>query len=140
MVISELLSSVIAFGANDFEAEAEPSVTLSVDELVWLPIVMLAVLLIMVPTMPDRVPVTVKMRLLLLGRLAEGITMPEPCMSSLKVVKGVGQVDPLAVAQVTELTVRPLTAGSVRVESCNLPPESLNTAMVLVIGAPGLIE
>jgi len=49
MVISELLPSVIESGANDFEPEAAPSVTLSVDELVLRPMLTVAVLLIVWP-------------------------------------------------------------------------------------------
>src|SRR3990167_9365227 len=96
MVISELLSSVIESGANDFEPEAARSVTLSVDELVLRPMLTVAVLLIVWPMPPDRVPVTSKVRLLLLGRLAEGMGMPVgPCMSA-TVLLVIGQVAPLA--------------------------------------------
>src|SRR3989338_8350575 len=123
MVISELLPSVIESGANDFEPEAAPSVTLSVDELVLRPMLTVAVLLIVWPMPPDRVPVTVKMRLLLLGRLAEGMGIPVgPCMSA-TVLLVVGQVAPLAAAQLRPVTARLATTGSLKNEACSVPPE-----------------
>src|SRR5450631_4045738 len=59
------------------------------------------------------VPVTVKVTLPVLGRV--GITIPAPCISATVVAAGAGQAAPLiAVPQVTLVTARLATAGSVK--------------------------
>jgi len=71
---------------------------------------------------PDTVALMVKVRLLLLGRLAGVMAMPAPCISATLVV---GQAAPSAAAQVTLLTVRLATARSVKTAFCKGPPELL---------------
>ena len=59
------------------------------------------------------VPVTVKVRLELAGRV--GITMPAPCIKVTVVFAAVGQAaPPVGVPQVTLATLKPVMAGSVK--------------------------
>lgn len=124
-VNSEAADCVIVPGLNDMEAVgASTTVSSSVAEVLALPMLTAAVLMMWLPTVaePDTVASMVKVRLLLLGRLAEGMVMPDPCMAA---TVALGQAAPFALEQLTLLTVRLVTAGSVNTESCRVPPELL---------------
>src|SRR6185295_10126866 len=109
---------------------AVPSVLL-IDRLAWALMVVLAVLLLLPPVLSlvpagaamvatlamepltPAVPETVKVTLPVLGNV--GMTIPAPCISATVVLPASGHAAPLSgVPQVTLVTVRLATAGSVK--------------------------
>ena len=104
---------------------AHMTLSLSLAELVCPLMVAEAVLVSMPQGLPVREPVTVKVRLLLLGMLGRAI--PAPCMA--ETVGLAGQVAPAAAVQLTLLTLRLAMAGSVK----TTPLSVLAVALVMTI-------
>ena len=84
--------------------------------------------LLMLPVAPA-VPVTLKVTLPPLGKV--GMVMPAPCMAARVTLAGAGHAaPPVTLPQVTAVTVRLATAGSVKIAPSALAGPPLLTTMV----------
>ena len=90
--------------------------------------------LLMLPVAPA-VPVTLKLTLPPLGSV--GIVMPAPCMAAIVTLAGAAHAaPPVGAPQLTAVTVRFATAGSVKIAPSAPAGPALATTIVYVVAAP----